>query len=1113
MADRIQFRRDTSANWATYNPILLEGEIGVVLDVASQYKMGDGVHHWNDLPLRGFDGNIAQTKGSSKTSVMSQKAVSDAIDSFEQAILAQINEYQPIEITGDVTNAADEEDLTSENGLLKFKNRNSLNGKGMIILRRGKTFGEQLTQMNTIYVVQYDYNLSSANVTIPSGSTLLFMGGTISNGTITLDDTNIYPLFNSLSVGNNLTISGTPAIGTYKYENTNAYFFNGTTWKASSDEDAINAINNQITAIKGGSSKSIATLDSEISSESSRAQGAESALSARISTNANDIANLQQLYNNLQQSKPVPVTALPSTGQQQGVIYRLAGTTSYSDYMWNGSSWVLMATYDNAIDDVPTAGSDNLVKSGDVFNVSLQSNIVKNILTGKSFSIECVKQFARQCVNTSNLSVGDTFSVDMLEKATNTVSLLLDLMISDSRRINSFVVKLKTTSSYATYLTMDDNYTILIKGTTSRNGRFTVANTVRYVLFQCNVGETYGIQDGYVEVLPIDSIANSCSNNEQSILDIFESQEKINIPYIEEFMGNLFADGTTQQVSSNFYVQKYDVSIFDGMIGCSGQVASASIDRCGICFYDSNDVFISFLYPSVKSSGYGFHTILDIPVNAKYMRIQGHFGYTKASVFSIKNIIAPKVIREVNEQSIEYGVLQSDGTVSPRTEKNFITKLYDVNTLGNYISLLASYRVTYSNTPIAYYDSDMNCIKTEFTGSGDNADYIHENVALQLPTGTRYIKLYCNERYYTSHLSKLVNSNANEEEKILNILAIGNSWSRDSVTELWSVAKDAGITLKVCQAYQGGSSLYNMYKGMDDVSRVYQHGTFNQYTHGTYQLWEYNGNMPQKTPVSSEYNNGKCGVNDGTAWGKNQDGTWAAMTLQECLSMYNWDIILVSCQGTELQSADALTTINDNKGFFDINDFIARMELELNETTRAKVKWGIMNTWSYPVEMALTYTPTTTMLQALDISDWSALSDAEKQEVYDNMYPNIIKNTQLVANHLADKIHYVCNTATAIQYGRNSEWLKDVAYHMVRSSTDTHLGNGIPKYICGVCIFLSIFNTNKNSILLDYVPDLIDGSGDHSDGGGEANPTTPTRSLCIGSVNISSAAVNYDYQL
>jgi Tfp pilus assembly protein PilZ len=46
MADRIQFRRDTAARWSQYNPILLEGEIGVVTDNPNQYKIGDGVHAW-----------------------------------------------------------------------------------------------------------------------------------------------------------------------------------------------------------------------------------------------------------------------------------------------------------------------------------------------------------------------------------------------------------------------------------------------------------------------------------------------------------------------------------------------------------------------------------------------------------------------------------------------------------------------------------------------------------------------------------------------------------------------------------------------------------------------------------------------------------------------------------------------------------------------------------------------------------------------------------------------------------------------------------------------------------------------------------------------------------
>lgn len=79
MADRIQQRRDTAARWAQFNPILLEGEVGYVTDDPNQYKIGDGVHTWNELPLRGFDGTLVHTTGDSTTSVMSQKIVSNLL--------------------------------------------------------------------------------------------------------------------------------------------------------------------------------------------------------------------------------------------------------------------------------------------------------------------------------------------------------------------------------------------------------------------------------------------------------------------------------------------------------------------------------------------------------------------------------------------------------------------------------------------------------------------------------------------------------------------------------------------------------------------------------------------------------------------------------------------------------------------------------------------------------------------------------------------------------------------------------------------------------------------------------------------------------------------------
>jgi hypothetical protein len=48
MAQQIQFRRGTSAEWDSANPILAQGEIGVNLD-GNRFKIGTGLTSWNYL--------------------------------------------------------------------------------------------------------------------------------------------------------------------------------------------------------------------------------------------------------------------------------------------------------------------------------------------------------------------------------------------------------------------------------------------------------------------------------------------------------------------------------------------------------------------------------------------------------------------------------------------------------------------------------------------------------------------------------------------------------------------------------------------------------------------------------------------------------------------------------------------------------------------------------------------------------------------------------------------------------------------------------------------------------------------------------------------------------
>ena len=78
-----------------------------------------------------------------------------------------------------------EEDLTvNSDGELQFANRSSEDGMGYVILRKNKTFAEQVIYPNTIYEVRYDFDLGGENLTLPDNITLRYAGGVLKNGTV-----------------------------------------------------------------------------------------------------------------------------------------------------------------------------------------------------------------------------------------------------------------------------------------------------------------------------------------------------------------------------------------------------------------------------------------------------------------------------------------------------------------------------------------------------------------------------------------------------------------------------------------------------------------------------------------------------------------------------------------------------------------------------------------------------------------------------------------------------------------------------------------------------------------------------------------------------------------
>lgn len=60
MANRVQHRRDTAANWTSVNPTLAVGEIGLETDTA-KFKIGNGTSLWTALAYGGIKGDTGAT--------------------------------------------------------------------------------------------------------------------------------------------------------------------------------------------------------------------------------------------------------------------------------------------------------------------------------------------------------------------------------------------------------------------------------------------------------------------------------------------------------------------------------------------------------------------------------------------------------------------------------------------------------------------------------------------------------------------------------------------------------------------------------------------------------------------------------------------------------------------------------------------------------------------------------------------------------------------------------------------------------------------------------------------------------------------------------------------
>ncbi len=156
-----------------------------------------------------------------------------------------------------VENFPDEEDLTTEmrgsRNVLKFKdkifNPAKCSGMGKVFLRKnmvkdvnncGKPINiltqdmfedeHGLPLINTIFIIQYDYDLDKGFITIPENSVLVFAGGSFRNGTVILKNTLMLPAGLDIEHFMSVNIRGNYKEGSLVYLRKHLRLFNGQNW-------------------------------------------------------------------------------------------------------------------------------------------------------------------------------------------------------------------------------------------------------------------------------------------------------------------------------------------------------------------------------------------------------------------------------------------------------------------------------------------------------------------------------------------------------------------------------------------------------------------------------------------------------------------------------------------------------------------------------------------------------------------------------------------------------------------------------------------------------------------------------------------------------------------
>ena len=280
----------------------------------------------------------------------------------------------------------------------------------------------------------------------------------------------------------------------------------------------------------------------------------------------------------------------------------------------------------------------------------------------------------------------------------------------------------------------------------------------------------------------------------------------------------------------------------------------------------------------------------------------------------------------------------------------------------------------------------------------------------------------------------------------LRILGVGNSWTRDALRYVSAIAASANRPVIVGHGYLGGSTLEDQWRGLHDTAYCYVHNGQPQKVHSTYQYWKYTASEYALKVPSKGYENGLAGI---------------GVKLEDIVADEPWDWIIFQPEATLGADWKRHLGQEPSQGY-SLAAMVEDVKGMMQSDARSKVRIGLMVPFSYP-EGNTDYREK--FVQLYNGGTWPN-SQAQWDSLYRLQYTLIQRAAPILCDNLS--MDACVNVGKAIEACRQDPELSGYGYKLQRRQDNTHLAEGLPKYVASLCFAYELLGIKPDEI--SYYP-------------------------------------------